>query len=110
MFTLPFNSMNCIIFSFLYLCLEAFMTIRRNGTLFLTLLSLMMYCELPELSGMCDIDYCRKCLALDKPEHEAANNFYKAILQSYEGQWKTQVDWFLHRVNRAWQVMGTSES
>ncbi|KAL4221713.1 Phosphatidylinositol 4 [Mactra antiquata] len=96
--------------SFLYLCIEAFMTIRRNGTLLLTLLSLMQHCDLPELNTMADIDYCRKCLALDKPEHEAANDFYKAIMDSYSGQWTTNIDWFLHRVNRVWQGMGSSDS
>lgn len=84
------------------------MTIRRNGTLFLTLLSLMMHSELPELQELADINYCRKCLALDKAEHEAANDFYEAIMASYKGQWKTNIDWFLHRVNRVWQGMGTS--
>ncbi|XP_053378976.1 phosphatidylinositol 4,5-bisphosphate 3-kinase catalytic subunit alpha isoform-like isoform X2 [Mercenaria mercenaria] len=93
--------------NFLYICLEAYMTIRRNGTLFLTLLSLMRHCDLPELQEETDINYCRKCLALDKPEHEAANNFLGAIMASYKGQWKTNIDWFLHRVNRVWQGMGS---
>ncbi|XP_060571946.1 phosphatidylinositol 4,5-bisphosphate 3-kinase catalytic subunit alpha isoform-like isoform X2 [Ruditapes philippinarum] len=93
--------------NFLFICLDAYMTIRRNGTLFLTLLSLMMHCELPELQEVTDIDYCRKCLALDKKEHVAANNFLMAIMESYKGQWKTNIDWFLHRVNRVWQGMGS---
>ena len=86
----------------MYLCYEAFMTIRQNGTLLLTLLNLMMHCNLMELNSEVDINHCRKCLGLDRPDHEVAAEFHEMFLASYKKQWMTILNWDFHRWRRAY--------
>lgn len=84
---------------FVFLCFEAYMQLRRNSGLFLTLLSLMMHCNLPELSERADIDEIRNALAIDKSDGEATRYFLGKFDDAYGGSWTTQFDWFLHEFN-----------
>ncbi|KAH3779771.1 phosphatidylinositol 4,5-bisphosphate 3-kinase catalytic subunit alpha isoform-like [Dreissena polymorpha] len=86
---------------FMYTCFQLFMSIRRHGTLFLTLLNLMMHSNLPELNCQADIEYCRDVLGLDKPDHEVAKKFFKELIASYKKQWMTNLNFWCHRLNKA---------
>ena len=84
---------------FVYLCFEAYMQLRRYSGLFLTLLSLMMQSNLPELSERADIDEVRNALAIEKSDGEATMYFLSQFDDAYGGSWTTQFDWFLHEFN-----------
>ncbi|XP_052820141.1 phosphatidylinositol 4,5-bisphosphate 3-kinase catalytic subunit beta isoform-like [Mya arenaria] len=91
------------------MCFELFMTIRRNGTLFLTLLNLMSHCNLPELNCQEDITYCRARLGMDKPDHEVAKQFFLDLYSSYKKQWTVNLNFFFHRINKAVNMKSPSQ-
>ncbi|XP_052271929.1 phosphatidylinositol 4,5-bisphosphate 3-kinase catalytic subunit alpha isoform-like [Dreissena polymorpha] len=86
---------------FMYTCFQLFMSTRQHGTLFLTLLNLMMHSNLPELNCQADIEYCRDVLGLDKPDHEVAKKLFKELFASYKKQWMTNLNFWCHRLNKA---------
>ncbi|KAH3858630.1 hypothetical protein DPMN_101258 [Dreissena polymorpha] len=85
----------------MYTCFQLFMSTRQHGTLFLTLLNLMMHSNLPELNCQADIEYCRDVLGLDKPDHEVAKKLFKELFASYKKQWMTNLNFWCHRLNKA---------
>lgn len=59
------------------LCEDAFITIRRHGSLIISLLAMMISTGLPELSSEQDLNIVRATLHLDRNEHDALEHFRK---------------------------------
>ncbi|XP_046333765.2 phosphatidylinositol 4,5-bisphosphate 3-kinase catalytic subunit alpha isoform-like [Haliotis rufescens] len=84
------------------LCVSAFVVLRENKRLLITLFSLMLSCGIPELQSLDDIEYIRKTLSVEKTEKEAVKYFIEQLQKAYGGQWTTKVDWLCHNVKGLW--------
>ena len=84
------------------------MQLRRYSGLLLSLLSLMMHSDLPELSVRADIDEVRNALAIEKSDGEATRYFLSQFDVAYGGSWTTEIDWFLHKFNMVMKKGTTS--
>ncbi|KAJ8256327.1 hypothetical protein COCON_G00184790 [Conger conger] len=61
--------------SFRQYCEDAYLILRKNGNLFITLFALMLTAGLPELTSVKDIQYLKDSLALGKTDDEALKQF-----------------------------------
>ncbi|KAL3320221.1 Phosphatidylinositol 4,5-bisphosphate 3-kinase catalytic subunit alpha isoform [Cichlidogyrus casuarinus] len=84
---------------FVDLCVSAYLSLRRHSRLILTLLSIMLVADLPELQNLRDLDYVRHSLAVDKDEKSAESFFRNVLNQAYSGGWSTKLDWYFHWMN-----------
>ncbi|XP_067658199.1 phosphatidylinositol 4,5-bisphosphate 3-kinase catalytic subunit alpha isoform-like [Haliotis asinina] len=84
------------------MCVSAFVVLRDNKRLLITLFSLMLSCGIPELQSLDDIEYIRKTLSVEKTEKEAVKYFIEQLQKAYGGQWTTKVDWLCHNVKGLW--------
>ena len=85
------------------LCEKAFLVIRRNGHLIISLLAMMISTGLPELSSVQDLDVIRTTLQLDRGnagEREALEHFRKAFNESLRNAWTISLDWWFHMMNQ----------
>ena len=62
-------------------CVEAFMILRRNSSLLVTLFSLMVSCGIPELQRDSDIEYLRDNLMCFETDTVAASRMKELITQ-----------------------------
>ncbi|MGH0173011.1 UNVERIFIED_CONTAM: hypothetical protein FKN15_008488 [Acipenser sinensis] len=73
-------------FWFRQYCEEAYLILRKNGNLFITLFALMLTAGLPELTSVKDIQYLKDSLALGKTDEDALKQFRQkfdeALLES----------------------------
>eukprot|EP00732_Lithocolla_globosa_P006773 Lithocolla_globosa_v1_NODE_8099_length_861_cov_126.538462.p2 type:complete len:109 gc:universal NODE_8099_length_861_cov_126.538462:509-835(+) len=83
---------------FVELCVEAFLIIRRNSTLFINLLRMMICSDLPELKSETDIDYVRSALFLGESEVDAKNSFEDLIAECIKSDWSTHLNWYIHNL------------
>jgi len=63
-------------------CCQAFMILRKNANLFLTLLNLTLCCDLPEVQGIKDVMWVRDHLHLDLSDSDATIFFLGIIEES----------------------------
>ncbi|XP_037534406.1 phosphatidylinositol 4,5-bisphosphate 3-kinase catalytic subunit beta isoform [Nematolebias whitei] len=84
--------------SFRQYCEEAYLTLRRNGNLFITLFALMLTAGLPELTSVKDIQYLKDSLALGKTDDEALKQFRQKFDEALRESWTTKVNWMAHNV------------
>ncbi|KAG9494429.1 hypothetical protein GDO78_001995 [Eleutherodactylus coqui] len=81
-------------------CEDAYLTLRRNGNLIITLFALMLTAGLPELSSVKDIQYVKDSLALGKTEEEALKQFRQKFDEALKESWSTKVNWMAHTVRK----------
>ncbi|XP_057206445.1 phosphatidylinositol 4,5-bisphosphate 3-kinase catalytic subunit beta isoform isoform X1 [Triplophysa rosa] len=79
-------------------CEEAYLILRRNGNLFITLFALMLTAGLPELTSVKDIQYLKDSLALGKTDEEALKQFRQKFDEALRESWTTKVNWMAHNV------------
>uniref|UniRef100_A0A1A8FU29 phosphatidylinositol-4,5-bisphosphate 3-kinase n=2 Tax=Nothobranchius korthausae TaxID=1143690 RepID=A0A1A8FU29_9TELE len=84
--------------SFRKYCEEAYLILRRNGNLFITLFALMLTAGLPELTSVKDIQYLKDSLALGKNDDEALKQFRQKFDEALRESWTTKVNWMAHNV------------
>ncbi len=82
------------------LCEEAFLTIRKHGSLIISLLAMMISTGLPELSSEQDLNIIRSTLHLDRSEDEALRHFRNDFNESLRNAWTISLDWFGHMINQ----------
>ena len=80
------------------LCCQAYLILRTHANLFISLFSMMLATDIPELQSMDDIGYLRKTLAIEKTESEAMEYFLKQLNDAHGGGWSTKVDWICHAI------------
>ena len=77
------------------------MLLRNHGDLFINLFSLMLSCEIPELTTPNDIYYIRDALCLGMTREAALENFRKKMKESISNAWSVSLNWYFHNVARA---------
>ncbi|CAI9573520.1 unnamed protein product [Staurois parvus] len=81
-------------------CEDAYLILRRNGNLIITLFALMLTAGLPELSSVKDIQYVKDSLALGKTEDEALKQFKQKFDEALKESWTTKVNWMAHTMRK----------
>uniref|UniRef100_A0A8C2XQN6 phosphatidylinositol-4,5-bisphosphate 3-kinase n=1 Tax=Cyclopterus lumpus TaxID=8103 RepID=A0A8C2XQN6_CYCLU len=84
--------------SFRQYCEEAYLVLRKNGNLFITLFALMLTAGLPELTSVKDIQYLKDSLALGKTDEDALKQFRQKFDEALRESWTTKVNWMAHNV------------
>uniref|UniRef100_A0A3Q2DWA3 phosphatidylinositol-4,5-bisphosphate 3-kinase n=1 Tax=Cyprinodon variegatus TaxID=28743 RepID=A0A3Q2DWA3_CYPVA len=84
--------------SFRQYCEDAYLVLRKNGNLFITLFALMLTAGLPELTSVKDIQYLKDSLALGKTDDEALKQFRQKFDEALRESWTTKVNWMAHNV------------
>ncbi|XP_029026989.1 phosphatidylinositol 4,5-bisphosphate 3-kinase catalytic subunit beta isoform [Betta splendens] len=84
--------------SFRQYCEQAYLILRKNGNLFITLFALMLTAGLPELTSVKDIQYLKDSLALGKTDDEALKQFRHKFDEALRESWTTKVNWMAHNV------------
>jgi len=83
------------------LCGKAYLCLRKHANIFITLLTMMLSCGIPELQSLDDIGYIRNTLKVDcKLERDALDYFQRQFNEAYGGAWTTKMDWFFHWLKR----------
>ena len=77
------------------------MKLRNHGDLFINLFSLMLSCEIPELTTHNDINYIRDALCLGMAPDLALENFRKKLQEAINNSWSVSLNWYFHNVHRA---------
>ncbi|OCT81080.1 phosphatidylinositol 4,5-bisphosphate 3-kinase catalytic subunit beta isoform [Xenopus laevis] len=85
-------------------CEEAYLILRRNGNLIITLFALMLTAGLPELSSVKDIQYVKDCLALGKTEEDALKQFRQKFDEALKESWTTKVNWMAHTMRKDYKA------
>lgn len=78
------------------ICEKAYMTLRRRGTILITLFRLMIQSGLPELSSEKHVEYLQKSLALGVSDEEAIQQFNAKFKESLNKCWTTSLNWWFH--------------
>ncbi|PIK49264.1 putative phosphatidylinositol 4,5-bisphosphate 3-kinase catalytic subunit alpha isoform [Apostichopus japonicus] len=81
---------------FQQLCYQAYLLLHRHANLFISLFTLMLATEIPELQSIDDISYLQKTLAVEKDDDEALEYFAKQLNDAHGGGWFTKMDWLCH--------------
>ena len=81
---------------FKVLCENAFKILRRQGTLFINLFTMMMSTGIPELRSLDDIRYINNTLCLAKSEEDALEDFREKLREAVKHSWSVSVNWFFH--------------
>ncbi|GAB6031821.1 hypothetical protein CHUAL_010223 [Chamberlinius hualienensis] len=79
-------------------CENAFKILRRKGSLFISLLAMMLSTGIPELTCEKDLSYLRETLVLDLSEKEALKHFQSKFDEALRNSWKTSVNWLAHNI------------
>jgi len=82
-------------------CEEAFMILRKNGELILSLFAMMISTGLPELRSEQDLNYLKDTLVLNKSEKEAKEHFKSKFEEALSNSWKTSMNWTTHNISRS---------
>nr|AET63238.1 AGE-1 [Caenorhabditis remanei]AET63280.1 AGE-1 [Caenorhabditis remanei]AIT15685.1 AGE-1 [Caenorhabditis remanei]AIT15687.1 AGE-1 [Caenorhabditis remanei] len=81
------------------LCIEAYEVMWNNRELFVSLFTLMLGMELPELSTKEDLDHLKKTLFCKGENKEQARKFFAGIYEeAFNGSWSTKTNWLFHAV------------
>ncbi|XP_014289821.1 phosphatidylinositol 4,5-bisphosphate 3-kinase catalytic subunit delta isoform [Halyomorpha halys] len=79
-------------------CEQAFLILRRHGSLILSLFAMMISTGLPELSSENDLNYLRETLVLDLCEADASAHFMSKFDEALSNSWKTSLNWASHNL------------
>ncbi|RXN23576.1 phosphatidylinositol 4,5-bisphosphate 3-kinase catalytic subunit gamma isoform-like protein [Labeo rohita] len=77
-------------------CINAYLSLRAQSRLLVTLFSLMLLTGIPELSMSQDMRYLRTALQQDQGEEEARNHFLQQIALCEQKGWTVQANWWFH--------------
>uniref|UniRef100_A0A671QXJ7 Phosphatidylinositol 4,5-bisphosphate 3-kinase catalytic subunit gamma isoform-like n=1 Tax=Sinocyclocheilus anshuiensis TaxID=1608454 RepID=A0A671QXJ7_9TELE len=77
-------------------CINAYLSLRAQSRLLVTLFSLMLLTGIPELSMSQDMLYLRTALQQDQGEEEARNHFLQQIALCEQKGWTVQANWWFH--------------
>ncbi|XP_022533142.2 phosphatidylinositol 4,5-bisphosphate 3-kinase catalytic subunit gamma isoform [Astyanax mexicanus] len=80
------------------ICIQAYLSLRCQSRLLLTLFSLMLLTGIPELSAAQDLRYLRNALQEDQSEEEAHQHLLQQIDYCEEKGWTVQANWWFHSV------------
>lgn len=81
------------------LCIEAYEVMWNNRDLFVSLFTLMLGMELPELSTKEDLDHLKRTLFCKGETKEEARKFFAGIYEeAFNGSWSTKTNWLFHAV------------
>ncbi|KAF4532330.1 hypothetical protein B566_EDAN003633 [Ephemera danica] len=80
------------------LCEQAFMILRKHGSLIISLFAMMISTGLPELSSEKDLNYLQETLVLNKNEKEALQHFRSKFNEALSNSWKTSLNWVSHNI------------
>eukprot|EP01087_Luapelamoeba_hula_P012245 TRINITY_DN3403_c1_g2_i6.p1 TRINITY_DN3403_c1_g2~~TRINITY_DN3403_c1_g2_i6.p1 ORF type:complete len:1194 (+),score=181.99 TRINITY_DN3403_c1_g2_i6:278-3583(+) len=83
--------------SYLNLCCISYNVLRKNANIFISLFTLMLSADIPQLQQQQDIIYLRDALALNLSEDEAAATF-KSLVEISLNTFTTQVLFFTHNL------------
>lgn len=72
------------------------MAIRNQGNHIVTLFSLMLNSNLPELNKADDLKFLSNSLCLGKKKKEAINYFRDKFKEAYNGRWSTYLNFYAH--------------
>ncbi|XP_066998274.1 phosphatidylinositol 4,5-bisphosphate 3-kinase catalytic subunit delta isoform [Anabrus simplex] len=81
-------------------CEQAFLILRRHGSLILSLFAMMISTGLPELSSEKDLNYLRDTLVLEYSESEALSHFRSKFDEALCNSWKTSLNWASHNMSK----------
>ncbi|XP_076360353.1 phosphatidylinositol 4,5-bisphosphate 3-kinase catalytic subunit beta isoform-like isoform X1 [Tachypleus tridentatus] len=79
-------------------CENAFVILRRKGSLIISLFAMMLSTGIPELTSEKDLYYLRETLVLDMTESEALQHFRSKFLEALQNSWKTSLNWLAHNL------------
>ncbi|XP_058790627.1 phosphatidylinositol 4,5-bisphosphate 3-kinase catalytic subunit delta isoform [Phymastichus coffea] len=82
-------------------CEQAFLILRRHGSLILSLFAMMISTGLPELSSEKDLNYLRDTLVLEMSETEAKKHFRSKFDEALCNSWKTSLNWASHNMAKS---------
>lgn len=82
-------------------CEQAFLVLRRHGSLILSLFAMMISTGLPELSSEKDLNYLRDTLVLEMSEAEAQKHFKSKFDEALCNSWKTSLNWASHNMAKS---------
>lgn len=85
---------------FQQLCEEAFIILRRHGSLIISLFAMMLTTGMPELTSEKDLDYLRDALVLDYSENDALSHFRAKFEEAMSNSWTTSINWFAHNISK----------
>lgn len=82
------------------LCEDAFLLLRRKGSLLINLFAMMLSTGIPELRSLDDINYVRDALGLCSGDDEALASFRKKFSEAMKNSWSVSWNWYIHNVVR----------
>ncbi|XP_053338796.1 phosphatidylinositol 4,5-bisphosphate 3-kinase catalytic subunit gamma isoform [Clarias gariepinus] len=77
-------------------CIQAYMSLRAQSHLLITLFSLMLLTGIPELNTSQDMRYLRNALQQGQNEEEARQHFLQQIALCEQKGWTVQANWWIH--------------
>ncbi|KAK1801769.1 hypothetical protein P4O66_022399, partial [Electrophorus voltai] len=80
------------------ICIQAYMSLRSQSRLLVTLFSLMLLTGIPELSTAGDMRYLRNALQQEHSQEEARQYFLQQIAMCEDKGWTVQANWWIHLV------------
>lgn len=80
---------------------RAFNILRKNGNVIITLFLLMLATGIPQLRGVEDVEWLRKCLVLDKTEDEATEH-WKNLVKMSLGNTRARINDAVHIIAHRW--------
>ncbi|XP_067951627.1 phosphatidylinositol 4,5-bisphosphate 3-kinase catalytic subunit delta isoform-like isoform X2 [Watersipora subatra] len=80
------------------LCEQAFLLLRKKGTLLISLFMMMLSTGLPELRSVSDLKYLQDTLKLDLPDDKALRHFRGKLKEAIKNSWTTSVNWTIHNL------------
>ncbi|CAG0895748.1 unnamed protein product [Cyprideis torosa] len=80
--------------NFVQLCTDSYLKLRKHANLLITLFTMMLASEIPELQSIDDIAYLRERLAVEMEESGARDYFNRIFRSALEDAWTKKVDWF----------------
>ncbi|XP_066527795.1 phosphatidylinositol 4,5-bisphosphate 3-kinase catalytic subunit gamma isoform isoform X2 [Hoplias malabaricus] len=78
------------------ICIQAYLSLRCQSRLLLTLFSLMLLTGIPELSAAQDLRYLRNALQEEQSQEEARLHFLQQIELCEQKGWTVQANWWIH--------------
>ncbi|PSN34153.1 hypothetical protein C0J52_10044 [Blattella germanica] len=79
-------------------CEQAFLILRRHGSLIISLFAMMISTGLPELSSEKDLNYLRDTLVMEMSEQDALTHFRSKFEEALCNSWKTSLNWASHNM------------
>ena len=84
------------------LCETAYLILRNNGGLLISLLAMMLSTGMPELQAEADLEYMRTQLLLDQSitEEKAKEFFHNEFNSSLKKGYTVTINWWTHAINQ----------